>query len=194
MERLKRIQVEGLSQSDGLITNPAPSLDEFAITIGDEIITEGDGWSREDSETVVLAELPDACYWLQPGEFVLVGSRQLIHTPENIEGRFSLKTSLASWGYGYTMSGIIKPGFTGILTLGITNHLRRRSLPLRAGEVIGSVDFYELYSEPDEQDPQDAPMSSPARPVRPEIGVRTSTAGGSVSTAGGILENRVRRR
>jgi deoxycytidine triphosphate deaminase len=194
MERLKRIRVEELSQSDGLITNPGPSLDEFAITIGDEIIVEGDGWSREDNKTVALAELPDACYWLQPGEFVLAVSRQLIHTPENVEGRFSLRTSLASWGYGYTMSGIIKPGFTGVLTLGITNYLRRRSLPLRAGEVIGSVDFYELYSEPDEQSPQDVLMSSPAQPVRPEIGIRTAAAGGSVSTASGILGNRARRR
>lgn len=85
-----------------------------------------------------------ACLWLDPGDFVLGCTVESFNLPDNISGQFILKSSMARAGLEHSQAGWIDAGFNGsVLTLELSNLLRRGVLVLRPGMKIGQVVFWE---------------------------------------------------
>lgn len=128
-------QIEAMAICDGLISpfdlsqlNPA----SYDVKLGSTIYVETKTceWRK--------VELPWA---LEPGEFVLGATQEIIRLPNYIEAVFQLKSSRGREGYEHVLSGYIDPGFSGRITLELVNVNRYRPLPLAEGMLIGQIRF-----------------------------------------------------
>lgn len=80
---------------------------------------------------------------IMPKEFLLASTMEIVHLPDTIVGRLEGKSSLARQGLIIHTAGFIDPGFSGQLTLEITN-LSDKSFPLEAGMLICQIAFSKL--------------------------------------------------
>lgn len=94
-------------------------------------------------------------HMLQPGEFVLGGTIEQVNVPGSMVARIEGKSSLARKGIIVHTAGFIDPGFSGKLTLEITN-LGSESFFLANGMLIAQLAFQFLdrpakrpYGHPD---------------------------------------------
>jgi dCTP deaminase len=86
--------------------------------------------------------------WLGPGQFALLSSLEHFRMPTDVLGVVHDKSTLARLGLAL-QNTIIEPGWSGFLTLEVTNHswgLRR----IRAGQPIAQIIFHRL-EEPTEE-------------------------------------------
>lgn len=84
---------------------------------------------------------------LRPGEFVLGSTLEYIHVGTSYAARLEGKSSLGRLGIlTHSTAGFIDPGFTGHITLELSNV---SSLPVKlwAGMKIGQICFFQLSSE-----------------------------------------------
>ena len=72
-------------------------------------------------------------YEMEPGEFVLAHTEEVIHVPESCGAMVLLRSSAARAGYEHSFAGWCDPGFKGQVTLELRNNLRFGRLPLKAG-------------------------------------------------------------
>ena len=80
---------------------------------------------------------------IQPGEFFLARTQEVFTLPDNVTGQFSLCSSVARSGIGHSISVLIKPGFSGSLTLELKNDTQYHPLVIRSGMTIGQIAFIE---------------------------------------------------
>lgn len=94
-------------------------------------------------------------YFLNSKEFILGSTKEKVHIPSWLVARIEGKSSLARKGLMVHTAGFIDPGFSGTLTLEITNH---SGVPYRleAGMKIAQLAFQQLdrparrpYGHPD---------------------------------------------
>lgn len=125
--------------------NPA----SYDVRLGSEILVEGriEGPvdMRQRWQRISIEELS---YRMDPGEFVLAVTEEIISLPNHVEGIFQLKSSRGREGYEHALAGYIDPGFTGRITLELSNLNRYHSLELRAGMLIGQIRFAQTYGVP----------------------------------------------
>lgn len=88
------------------------------------------------------------CYVINPKEFVLGGTLEKISLPANVVARIEGKSSLARKGLMIHTAGFIDPGFSGYLTLEITNH-SEKPIDLIAGQLIAQVAFQWMDDDAD---------------------------------------------
>ena len=94
------------------------------------------------TEEVVLG--PDDPFAIHPGEFVLGRTLEHVRIPDDVVARIEGKSSLGRLGLiVHATAGFVDPGFTGTLTLEITNF---NSVPivLRPGLPIAQLSFMTL--------------------------------------------------
>lgn len=82
-------------------------------------------------------------YPMVPHEFVLGSTLELVNIPDFLVARIEGKSSLARQGLMVHTAGFIDPGFSGTLTLEITNH-SGVVRDLRKGMRIAQLAFQEL--------------------------------------------------
>lgn len=111
--------------------NPA----SYDITLGDKVLVENMAGEW------VEHSLP---YTLQPGEFVLLSSREYFNIPEYMEAQVQLKSSRAREGYEHLLAGYIDPGFSGNITLEVKNVKRYGTLPLVASMRLCQIRFMKV--------------------------------------------------
>lgn len=90
---------------------------------------------------------PDEPFVLHPGEFVLGSSYEQVSLPDDIAARLEGKSSLGRLGLlTHSTAGFIDPGFTGHVTLELSN---MATLPIKLwpGSKIGQLCFFRLSSE-----------------------------------------------
>ena len=140
-------QIRHLARTAGLVepfdpdmVNPA-SID---VTLGPTILVEG----RPGSERWVEVDIEGGIYSLQPGEFVLAHTAEIVRVPNNMECVFNLKSSRGREGYEHLMAAYIDPGFQGRVTLELVNVNRFHRLPLEHGMRIGQLRFSKLDEIP----------------------------------------------
>jgi len=81
---------------------------------------------------------------IHPGEFVLGRTLEQVEIPNDIVARIEGKSSLGRLGLiVHATAGFVDPGFTGTLTLEITN-LTRVPIKLYAGKPIAQLSFMTL--------------------------------------------------
>lgn len=126
------------------LVNPA-SID---VLLGDRLMIE----VPERPELQILgindhtAENP---YLLQPGEFVLAQTREILNIPDSLAAQFVLKSSRAREGLEHLLAGYIDPGFYGsVLTLELQNARRLHPVALWPGMRIGQLVFHKMEGIP----------------------------------------------
>jgi dCTP deaminase len=97
---------------------------------------------RNLTEEVVMAE--GEPFAIHPGEFVLGRTLETVAIPDDVVARIEGKSSLGRLGLiVHATAGFVDPGFTGSLTLEITN-LTRVPIKLYAGLPIAQLSFMAL--------------------------------------------------
>ncbi|MDD9206482.1 dCTP deaminase [Georgenia sp. 10Sc9-8] len=88
----------------------------------------------------------DEPFVLHPGEFVLGATLELVTLPDDVAARLEGKSSLGRLGLlTHSTAGFIDPGFTGHVTLELSN---TATLPIKLwpGMKIGQLCFFQLSS------------------------------------------------
>jgi dCTP deaminase len=109
---------------------------------------------RNLTEHVEIGE--EESFVIHPGEFVLGRTQEHVELPDDIVARIEGKSSLGRLGLiVHATAGFVDPGFTGTLTLEITN-LTRVPIILWPGKPIAQLSFMALdqpaqrpYGHPD---------------------------------------------
>lgn len=103
--------------------------------------------AQEQPELTRLVEVDwTEPFVLHPGEFVLGSTREAITLPDDIAARLEGKSSLGRLGLlTHSTAGFIDPGFTGHVTLELSN-VATLPITLWPGMKIGQMCFFELSS------------------------------------------------
>ena len=117
--------------------------------------------AADQSDLTRLVDVgPDQPFVLHPGEFVLGATHEVVTLPEDIAARLEGKSSLGRLGLlTHSTAGFIDPGFTGHVTLELSNTATMPIL-LHPGMKIGQLCFFQLSS------PAEAPYGSGAHGSR----------------------------
>ncbi|WP_413451819.1 dCTP deaminase [Georgenia phoenicis] len=103
--------------------------------------------AQDQSELTRLVEVaPDEPFVLHPGEFALGATYELVTLPHDVAARLEGKSSLGRLGLlTHSTAGFIDPGFTGHVTLELSN---TATLPITLwpGMKIGQLCFFQLSS------------------------------------------------
>ena len=89
---------------------------------------------------------PNQAFILHPGEFVLGSTYELVSLPDDVAARLEGKSSLGRLGLlTHSTAGFIDPGFTGHVTLELSN-VATLPIKLWPGMKIGQMCFFRLSS------------------------------------------------
>tara|TARA_B100000035_G_scaffold250269_1_gene219223 strand:+ start:786 stop:1292 length:507 start_codon:yes stop_codon:yes gene_type:complete len=140
-------QIRQLCRDMGLVEPFEPEMINPAsidVTLGNTLLREG----KPGEDRWVEVDIENGVYALEPGEFVLAHTAELVRVPSNLECVFNLKSSRGREGYEHLMAAYIDPGFTGRVTLELVNVNRFHRLPLEHGMRIGQLRFSRLDEIP----------------------------------------------
>ena len=103
--------------------------------------------AAEQPELTRLVDVgPDGHFVLHPGEFVLGASYEQVTLPDDLAARLEGKSSLGRLGLlTHSTAGFIDPGFTGHVTLELSN-VATLPITLWPGMKIGQLCFFRLSS------------------------------------------------
>jgi dCTP deaminase len=149
----------GLDPFDASLLQPSSvdlRLDRHFRTFNNHAYTHIDPALQQDDLTrMVEPPGPDEAFVLHPGEFVLGSTYEVISLPDDIAGRLEGKSSLGRLGLlTHSTAGFIDPGFSGHVTLELSNVA---NLPIRLwpGMKVGQLCLFRLSS------PAEHPYGSP---------------------------------
>ncbi|MEP7054412.1 MAG: dCTP deaminase [Actinomycetota bacterium] len=113
-----------------------------------------------DDLTELVEPKGDDPFLLHPGEFVLGSTLECVTLPDDIAARLEGKSSLGRLGLlTHSTAGFIDPGFTGHVTLELSN-VANLPITLYPGMKIGQICFFRLSS------PAEKPYGSGAKGSR----------------------------
>lgn len=156
MSSLADWEIEQLAQSCKLIwpyrpeqLNPA----SYDVTLGSTVMIEAQSRPRgrrviSDDGAWLAVDISEAPLMMQPGEFILAHTEEIVSIPSELEAIFCLKSSRGREGYNHALAAYIDPGFVGRITLELKNYSRYRSLPLEVGMRIGQLRFSTMRQLP----------------------------------------------
>jgi dCTP deaminase len=130
-------------------------LDRHFRTFNNHAYTHIDPALQQDDLTRMVEPPPDEAFVLHPGEFVLGSTYEVITLPDDVAGRLEGKSSLGRLGLlTHSTAGFIDPGFSGHVTLELSNVA---NLPIRLwpGMKVGQLCLFRLSS------PSEHPYGSP---------------------------------
>lgn len=90
---------------------------------------------------------PDG-YSVEPGEFLLGCTREVVRIPEDCVGDFVLRSTIARAGLNHALSGLLDPGFEGQITLELQNWRRFWPVRIHPGMRIGQIVLLRLSRRP----------------------------------------------
>jgi len=101
----------------------------------------------EQADLTRLVECgPDEPFILHPGEFVLGATYEAVTLPDDIAARLEGKSSLGRLGLlTHSTAGFVDPGFTGHITLELSN-VATLPIMLWPGMKVGQLCFFQLSS------------------------------------------------
>jgi dCTP deaminase len=148
----------GLDPFDVTLLQPSSvdlRLDRHFRTFNNHAYTHIDPALQQDDLTRMVEPAPDEAFVLHPGEFVLGSTYEVITLPDDVAGRLEGKSSLGRLGLlTHSTAGFIDPGFSGHVTLELSNVA---NLPIRLwpGMKVGQLCLFRLSS------PSEHPYGSP---------------------------------
>ncbi|WP_433800697.1 dCTP deaminase [Actinomycetospora sp. CA-084318] len=121
-------------------------LDRHFRTFNNHAYTHIDPALQQDDLTRMVEPPEDEAFVLHPGEFVLGSTYEVISLPDDVAGRLEGKSSLGRLGLlTHSTAGFIDPGFSGHVTLELSNVA---NLPIRLwpGMKVGQLCLFRLSS------------------------------------------------
>jgi dCTP deaminase len=121
-------------------------LDRFFRVFNNSQYTHIDPAQQQDELTALVEPEADAPFVLHPGEFVLGSTLEVVTLPVDLAGRLEGKSSLGRLGLlTHSTAGFIDPGFTGHITLELSN-VANLPITLWPGMKIGQLCLFRLSS------------------------------------------------
>jgi dCTP deaminase len=121
-------------------------LDRFFRVFNNTRYTHIDPRQQQDDLTSLVETNGDEPFVLHPGEFVLGSTFEAVSLPDDLAGRLEGKSSLGRLGLlTHSTAGFIDPGFTGHITLELSN-VANLPITLWAGMKIGQLCLFRLTS------------------------------------------------
>lgn len=101
---------------------------------------------EQDELTDLVETKGDEPFVLHPGEFVLASTYEIVTLPDDLAGRLEGKSSLGRLGLlTHSTAGFIDPGFTGHVTLELSN-VATLPIKLWPGMKVGQLCLFRLSS------------------------------------------------
>ncbi|SDN21247.1 dCTP deaminase [Allokutzneria albata] len=140
----------GLDPFDADMIQPSSidvRLDRFFRVFDNTKYTHIDPALQQDELTSLVEKADeDEPFVLHPGEFVLGSTFELVTLPDDLAGRLEGKSSLGRLGLlTHSTAGFIDPGFTGHITLELSN-VANLPITLWPGMKIGQLCLFRLSS------------------------------------------------
>jgi dCTP deaminase len=121
-------------------------LDRFFRVFDNTRYTHIDPSQQQDELTSLVETRDDEPFVLHPGEFVLGSTFESVRLPDDLAGRLEGKSSLGRLGLlTHSTAGFIDPGFTGHITLELSN-VANLPITLWPGMKIGQLCLFRLSS------------------------------------------------
>jgi dCTP deaminase len=98
--------------------------------------------SRQQLEMYEV-ELGEDGYILEPGEFILAHSMEVLDIPGTASALLRSKSSMGRIGFEHADAGWIDPGFHGALTFEFCNITRYHAIRIRPGDAVGQLILFE---------------------------------------------------
>jgi dCTP deaminase len=133
---------------DGLVQPSSVDvrLDRFFRVFNNSRYTHIDPAEQQDDLTTLVEPAGDEPFVLHPGEFVLGSTLEIVTLPDDLAGRLEGKSSLGRLGLlTHSTAGFIDPGFTGHITLELSN-VANLPITLWPGMKIGQLCLFRLSS------------------------------------------------
>ncbi|MDV6011116.1 dCTP deaminase [Haloechinothrix sp. LS1_15] len=142
----------GLHPYDTEMVQPASidvRLDRYFRVFDNSKYTHIDPALQQDELTSLVEQEGDDPFVLHPGEFVLASTFEQVTLPDDLAGRLEGKSSLGRLGLlTHSTAGFIDPGFTGHITLELSN-VANLPITLWPGMKIGQLCLFRLSSPAD---------------------------------------------
>lgn len=139
----------GLDPCDAAMIQPSSvdvRLDRFFRVFDNTKYTHIDPSLQQDELTSLVENSDDDPFVLHPGEFVLGSTFESVRLPDDLAGRLEGKSSLGRLGLlTHSTAGFIDPGFTGHITLELSN-VANLPITLWPGMKIGQLCLFRLSS------------------------------------------------
>ncbi len=121
-------------------------LDRFFRVFENHLYPHIDPSVEQPDLTRLIEVRPDEPFVLHPGEFALASTYEIVSLPDDIAGRLEGKSSLGRLGLlTHSTAGFIDPGFTGHVTLELSN-VATLPIMLWPGMKIGQLCLFRLCS------------------------------------------------
>jgi dCTP deaminase len=121
-------------------------LDRFFRVFDNTKYTHIDPQLQQDELTSLVEKEGEDPFVLHPGEFVLGSTYEKVTLPDDLAGRLEGKSSLGRLGLlTHSTAGFIDPGFTGHITLELSN-VANLPITLWPGMKIGQLCLFRLSS------------------------------------------------
>jgi dCTP deaminase len=121
-------------------------LDRYFRVFNNSQYTHIDPAQQQDDLTTLVEPKGDEPFVLHPGEFVLGSTLEVVTLPDDLAGRLEGKSSLGRLGLlTHSTAGFIDPGFTGHITLELSN-VANLPITLWPGMKIGQLCLFRLSS------------------------------------------------
>ena len=121
-------------------------LDRYFRVFNNSQYTHIDPSRQQDDLTALVEPKDDDPFVLHPGEFVLGSTLEIVTLPDDLSGRLEGKSSLGRLGLlTHSTAGFIDPGFTGHITLELSN-VANLPITLWPGMKIGQLCLFRLSS------------------------------------------------
>lgn len=121
-------------------------LDRFFRVFNNSKYTHIDPKQQQDELTSLTEVDPDEAFVLHPGEFVLSSTLERFTLPPDLAGRLEGKSSLGRLGLlTHSTAGFIDPGFTGYITLELSN-VANLPIMLWPGMRVGQLAIFNMTS------------------------------------------------
>ncbi|MBC6449082.1 MULTISPECIES: dCTP deaminase [Actinokineospora] len=139
----------GIEPFEPLMVQPSSvdvRLDRFFRVFNNTKYTHIDPRQQQDELTSLVEADGDEPFVLHPGEFVLGSTYERVTLPDDLAGRLEGKSSLGRLGLlTHSTAGFIDPGFTGHITLELSN-VANLPITLWPGMKIGQLCLFRLTS------------------------------------------------
>lgn len=121
-------------------------LDRYFRVFNNSQYTHIDPSLQQDELTTLVEPFGEDPFVLHPGEFVLGSTLEIVTLPDDLAGRLEGKSSLGRLGLlTHSTAGFIDPGFTGAVTLELSN-VANLPIKLFPGMKIGQLCLFRLSS------------------------------------------------
>jgi dCTP deaminase len=152
-DRDLRVEIEdgrlGVDPFDDKMIQPSSvdvRLDRYFRVFVNTKYTHIDPAQQQDELTSLVEPEGDEPFVLHPGEFVLGSTFEHLTLPDDLAGRLEGKSSLGRLGLlTHSTAGFIDPGFTGHITLELSN-VANLPITLWPGMKIGQLCLFRLSS------------------------------------------------